>query len=327
MCTTIAMTMGEGFYFGRNMDLEYSFGEKILITPRRYRMTRKSGDALETHYAMIGMAGGSEEYPLYAEAVNEKGLCMAGLNFPGNAVYAPEPSPAKENLTPYELLLWILGTCATVQQAQEMLKTVQIINIPFTKALPVAPLHWHIADRERSIVVEPREDGLRVYENPVGVLTNNPPFPFHLTNLNCYLHLTAGFPENDFSRTLRLAPFGQGMGAVGLPGDFSPPSRFVKAAFLRENSAAPQKDEEAVTQLFHILDAVSMVRGCVITAEGKYDITTYSCCIDALHGIYYYKTYENNQIAAVNLFCENLDSTDLIKYEPIRQQQILQINR
>lgn len=322
MCTSIAMT-GNEFYFGRNLDLEYSFGEKVFVTPRNYPIARKTGDPLEHHYAMIGMAGGAEDYPLYAEAANEKGLCMAGLNFPGNARYAAQAESGRENLTPYELILWVLGTCASVDEAKRLLENTRLTAIPFREGLPVAPLHWHIADREQSIVVESCADGLHVYDNPAGVLTNNPPFPYHLTNLRCYLNLTAKSPENRFGGGLGLEPFGQGMGAIGLPGDFSPSSRFVKASFLRENSAG----DLTPAQFFHILDAVAMVRGAVVTPEGRCDITAYSCCIDADHGIYYYKTYENNQIAAVDLFREDLDGRELKRYELIRDQQIRWVNR
>lgn len=324
MCTCITY-QGEDFYFGRNMDLEYSFGEKIVITPRNYMFEFKRKAVLTSHYAMIGMATVIDEYPLYAEAVNEKGLCIAGLNFPGNAIYGEE-AEGMDNITPFEFIPWILGKCASVAEAETLLKKINIVNIPFREDLPLSPLHWMLSDKEKSIVLENGKDGMSIYENPYGVLTNNPPFEYHKMNLVNYLNLTTAYPKNRLSEGIFLEPYGQGMGGIGLPGDVSPASRFVRAVFLKENSVCQKDPLSTVSQVFHILDGVSMVRGIVITPEEKYDITTYSCCVNAQKGIYYYKTYENNQICAIQLFCEDLKSEKLICYELINRQQINYIN-
>lgn len=321
MCTSLTFQTSD-FYFGRNLDLEYNFGEKIVITPRQYPFVFKFAGTLSKHYAMIGTAQITDGCPLYAEAVNEKGLCLAGLNFPGNAVYAKAPESEKTNLAPFELFGFLLGTCATVKEAQEKLKTVCITHTAFKDGYPVAPLHWHIADKDRSIVLECTEDGMHLYENPVGVLTNNPPFPFQLTNLQNYMHLTPNPPENRFAPALKLAPYGQGMGAIGLPGDASPASRFVRAAFSKWNSELPSGEEASVTQFFHILDNVAMVAGTVRTPENKLDRTTYSCCINASRGIYYYKTYDNNQISAVSMHKTDLDGCAPVVFEQVNRQQI-----
>ena len=186
MCTSIALTTGD-FYFGRNLDLEYSFGEQVAVTPRQYPIVFRKAGECRRHYAMIGMATVVDGYPLYAEAANEKGLCIAGLNFPGNAFYSAQLSEDKANVSPFELPLWVLGKCACVEEARALLEQTHIMSIPFSEQMPLAPLHWHIADRESSIVVECMQGGMRVYDNPVGVLTNNPPFDFQLTNLRQYM--------------------------------------------------------------------------------------------------------------------------------------------
>lgn len=339
MCTCITYSSGD-FYFGRNLDLEYSFGECVVITPRRfplqYRHGKHCGDA---HYAMIGMAAsagleGPQAFPLYAEAVNEKGLCMAGLNFPGNAVYTT-PEEEKENVASFEIIARILSSCASVDEADSLLDHMNITDTAFAPGLPPAPLHWLLADRERCIVIEQTKDGLNRYDNPFGVLTNNPPFEYHLMNMNNYLNLTPENPKMRFvregktvqsedrpevmpgdqteaqpevqdRREIRLAPYSQGMGAIGLPGDFSSASRFVRAAFLRCNSVSGPEEDANVAQFFHILSNVAMVRGAVVTAEGKYDITTYSCCVNADTGTYYYRTYDDSR-----LHCVRMDSADL----------------
>ena len=321
MCTSLTFQTSD-FYFGRNLDLEYNFGEKIVITPRQYPFIFKFAGTLSEHYAIIGTAQITDGCPLYAEAVNEKGLCLAALNFPGNAVYAEAPESGKTNLAPFELFGFLLGTCATVKEAEEKLKAVCITHTAFKDGYPVAPLHWHIADKDRSLVLECIKDGMHLYENPVGVLTNNPPFPFQLTNLQNYMHLTSNPPENRFAPALKLAPYGQGMGALGLPGDASPASRFVRAAFCKWNSELPSGEEASVTQFFHILDNVAMVAGSVRTPENKLDRTTYSSCINASRGIYYYKTYNNNQISAVSMHKTDLDGCAPVVFEQVNRQQI-----
>lgn len=321
MCTSLTFQTSD-FYFGRNLDLEYNFGEKIVITPRQYPFIFKFAGTLSEHYAIIGTAQITDSCPLYAEAVNEKGLCLAALNFPGNAVYAETPESGKTNLAPFELFGFLLGTCATVKEAEEKLKAVCITHTAFKDGYPVAPLHWHIADKDRSLVLECIKDGMHLYENPVGVLTNNPPFPFQLTNLQNYMHLTSNPPENRFAPALKLAPYGQGMGALGLPGDASPASRFVRAAFCKWNSELPSGEEASVTQFFHILDNVAMVAGSVRTPENKFDRTTYSSCINASRGIYYYKTYNNNQISAVSMHKTDLDGCAPVVFEQVNRQQI-----
>ena len=250
------------------------------------------------------MASVAEGYPLYAEAVNEKGLYMAGLNFPGNAHYEADVPEGFDAVAPYELIPWILGTCGTLAEAREKLARFRPLAVPFSisqpapATLPLAPLHWHLADRTGALVLEATKDGVFLYDDPVGVLTNNPPFPFHQMNLNRYQGLSPLPAENRFSTDVSLQAFGQGCGAIGLPGDASPTSRYVKAAFHKLNSPEGKTEEERVSQFFHILDSVSMVRGSVITPEGRCDITTYSCCVSAEKGIYYYKTCENSRISA-----------------------------
>lgn len=320
MCTCITYENGD-FYFGRNLDLEYHFGEQVVITPRQFLLTFRRLPQLEQHYAMIGMASSGVDYPLYAEAVNEKGLGMAGLNFPGNACYFPE-QPDQKNVTPFELIPWVLGQCATVQEARSLLQDVSLLDQPFAPNMPLAPLHWMLADRDDCLVLESTANGLQIYENPFGVLTNNPPFPYYQAHISTYQNLTAQAPQNRFLPGAELSAYGQGLGAVGLPGDFSPASRFVKAVFLRGNAQAPKTEAESVGQFFHILDGVAMVRGSVITPEGRPDMTTYACCVNASRGIYYYKTYENNQIQAVGLHKADLESHALTWF-PLNTEQAI----
>ena len=324
MCTCMTY-QGQDFYFGRNLDLECGFGEKVVITPENYSFSFTDGVAAGHHHAMIGMASVVDNYPLYAEAVNEKGLCMAGLYYPGNAVYRRERE-GMVNLAFWELIPRILADCSSLAEAGAFLKQINVTNRPFREDMMPAPLHWMISDETGSLTVEPEAEGLKIYENKAGVLTNNPSFPWQVTNLNNYLHLTAQAPENRFAAGLDLKPFSQGMGAVGLPGDASSPSRFVKTVFLKHNSSPTEAEGDSVTRFFHILENVSMVKGTVLTPEGKEDQTIYSGCVNADKGIYYFKTCENQQISAVSMHHEDLEQEELIFYELFRQQNICHLN-
>lgn len=320
MCTAVTYRTRD-HYFGRTLDYECSYGEQVVITPRDFPFAFRHVPPLEHHYALIGMATVAQGYPLYYEATNEKGLSMAGLNFPGNACYSPCVE-GRDNVSPFELIPWMLGQCADLAQARTLLDKLHLADTPFSDSLPLFPLHWMLSDREGSLTVEAMEGGLRVYDNPVGVLTNNPPFDYQMQNLNNYLDLSPLQPENRFSSALDLKPWGQGFGMLGMPGDLSPASRFVRAAYTKLNSVSGDSEAESVGQFFHILGTVTHPRGSVRTSSGNYEITVYSCCCNTDRGIYYYTTYENSQISAVDLHRVNLDSQELFCYPLIATQQI-----
>lgn len=325
MCTAIALTTKD-FYFGRTLDYECSYGEEITITPRSYPFSFRHAGTLDTHYAMIGMAHIAEGEPLYYEAVNEKGLGMAGLNFVGNAVYRDCVS-SMDNIAQFEFIPWILAKCATVEDAKKLLQTVNLVNTPFNENYPLAQLHWLIADAAQSIVVEAVQDGLKIYDNPVGVLTNNPPFDKQLFGLNNYMHLSAKNPDNLFSGEVPLHAYSRGMGALGLPGDLSSQSRFIRASFVKSNSICGETEEESVSQYFHVIGSVEQQRGCCYVENGQYEITIYTSCCNASRGIYYYTTYGNHQITAVDMQKEDLDGRKIITYPLVQGEQIRWQNR
>ena len=312
MCTCITLN-NPGFYFGRNLDLDYSFNESVTITPRNYKFPLKNGKLFYNTYALIGMATVVNEYPLYAEAMNEKGLGMAGLNYPHHQMY-PKAKEGMVNIAPFEFIPYVLGSCATVKEARELLKDVWLDDEAFSPQLPITVLHYMIADKDEAIVIEHSDEGLKIYDNPYGVMTNNPSFPYHLENLKNYMHLSAQNSINRLSDKLEIEPYCEGMGAIGLPGDASSPSRFVKAAFLRFNSLSKAEEIANVTQFFHILDSVMMVKGSVITGNNHPDITTYSCCASSDTLTYYYKTYDNMQISAVRMNEENMRGAKLTSF-------------
>ena len=314
MCTAISYKNGDA-YFGRNLDLERGYGEQVVITPRRYPIPMRHTKPMERHHAMIGMAAVVEGYPLYFDATNEKGLSMAGLHFPGNAVYHLCAAD-KENIAPFEFIPWVLGQCRSVGEVKRLMEKVNLVNVNFSPRLPVSPLHWMVSDRESSIVIESLKDGLAVYDDPFNVLTNNPPFPYHQINMSNYMGLGTGPAPTQFRGALPLENYSLGMGAIGLPGDFSSASRFVRAVFVKENSVSAQNEKSNVNQFFHILNSVAMPKGCVWTENG-FEYTRYSSCCNANKGIYYYTTYQNLNVRSVSMHNVDLEQSCLYAYGEI----------
>ena len=308
MCTSICYRSNAS-YFGRNLDLDRGYGECVVITPRNFEIKMRCEKPIKSHYAMIGMATVVEDFPLYYEATNEKGLSMAGLNFPENAVYC-QFAEGKDNVTPFELIPWILAQSACVDEAKTQLGKINLVNIDFNEQLPLSPLHWMISDKNCSVVAEPLKDGLRIYDDPFEVLTNNPPFEYHCTNVSNYMGLSAGLASSQFGKRIPMKNYSLGMGALGLPGDFSSASRFIRAFFVKENSASERNEKSNVNQFFHILNSVAMPKGCVRSADG-FEYTRYSSCCNADRGIYYYTTYDELEIRAINMHDADLNKSNL----------------
>ena len=319
MCTSISYTTKD-HYFGRNLDMECSFGEKVVITPKNYPFRFKHLRENNEHFAMIGIGIIKDDFPLYYEATNEKGLSMAGLSFKTSAVYN-DFDIDKENICVFELIPYILGNCSTVDEARKRFEKINIVSTPFNEEMETAELHWMISDRDYSITVECVQDGLKIYYNPVHVLTNNPEFPMQIFNLNNYMSLTREEPETRFAEGFDFNKYSRGMGAIGLPGDLSSMSRFVRAAFTRLNSICGESENDSISQFFHILQSISQSDGCARVGD-TFEKTIYSSCCNTDKGIFYYTTYYNNQISAIDIYRENLDNNKLIIYNLINEQNI-----
>ena len=288
MCTSLSLPTNGGRLFGRTLDLDAHFGERITLSPRRYPFSFRDCYPLTRHYALLGTATVIDEYPLYAEAMNEKGLCMAGLRFAESAVYAPHPREGRLNLAPWELIPYLLSTCATVYEAKDALEGIWVWDRPFSGAVGAAPLHWHIVDADSShsgLILEVTAAGMSLYPDEAGVLTNEPPYPRQLTALQ---DLT--IPRGD---------------VLGLSGDYSSPSRFLRAATLRqwwiEQENPCEGRDLAISQFFSILGAVSPTVGAVTTPEGGCHRTLYTCCMDTATGTYYRRTESEISVSSVSL--------------------------
>ncbi|MGM9971748.1 MAG: choloylglycine hydrolase [Anaeroplasmataceae bacterium] len=322
MCTAATYKTKDS-YFGRTLDYEFSYGEEIVIVPRNYTFNYKKIDKVSSHYAIIGMAHVVDNHPLFYDAINEHGLGIAGLNFVGNAIYN-DYKENKINIAPYEIIPWILGSSRTVSEAIELINKMNILNIPYSEYLPLAKLHWIISDNSRSITVESVADGIKIYDNKVGILTNNPPFDMQMFALNNYMHLSNKNPNNSFG-DIDLKAYSRGLGALGLPGDLSSQSRFIRATFVKLNSKSDDDELSSISQFFHILNSVDQQKGCCDVGEGKYEYTIYTSCCNLNKGIYYYTTYNNHQITAIDMHKRNLDDNKLYCYNLIMNEQIKEI--
>lgn len=318
MCTSLFVRLrGAGnphILFGRNMDIETHFGEWVVITPRDYPFQFRCLPALETHYAMIGMAAVQDGYPLYADAMNEKGLCMAGLHFPHNAVYVPPCGFAEEahRIAPFELIPYLLGCCSTVSEVKAALDGLVISDIHFSAALPNTPLHWHVAAPDGGMIMEATATGLQLYDDHFGVLTNNPPYPYHVANLHRYDGLDSQTPPLVRADGTPLGnTYDLGLGMVGLPGDYTSPARFVRCATLRRLTDWSVSGEAAIARFFSLLGAVAPPVGCVRTPEGESHATRYTCCMDTRARCYHVITNEKITPLSVTLTDERCDGEAL----------------
>lgn len=316
MCTAVKF-ISNGFYFGRTLDNDTGYAEEIVVTPRRRKLCFRQAETLVAHHAIIGMATVVDNLPLYYDGCNDVGLAMAGLNLVGPTEYC-EPVGDKTNIASFEFIPWVLGQCRTVAEAKKLIACTNMTKEQVNPDLPNGMLHWMIADRDQAIVVESDASGLHVYDNPVGVMTNNPPFPTQLFSLNNYMALSPRPPENSFSDKLTLDRYSRGMGAFGLPGDLSSQSRFIRAAFTALNSTCCNDCISSVNQFFHIMDTVAQTRGCCVMDNGEYETTIYTACCDVDNGVYYYNSYGNRRLSAVDMKKTNVDGVALIRYPMIK---------
>ena len=297
MCTSLSIPTRDGRHlFGRTLDLDSHFGEAVTLTPRLYPFSFRDCYPLTRHYALLGMAKAVDGYPLYAEAMNEKGVCMAGLRFAKSAVYAPVPCEGRLNLAPWELIPYLLSTCATLYEVRNALEDISVWDKPFSDTVGTAPLHWHVVDADPDhggLILEITSAGVRIYPDEAGVLSNEPPYPDQLNRLVALPYLRGD--------------------AVGLPGDYSSPSRFLRTSTLRrwwmERGMPCMKDVEggdpALAQFFTMLEAASPTAGAVMTSEGGCHRTLYACCMDTGRGVYHYRT--EGEVSVSSASFEGLD--------------------
>ena len=299
MCTAVRFTDDRGnLFFGRNLDWSRDYGQAVMRTPGSAAVPaafERPGDPARGH-DVIGVGITALGVPLYFDCANDAGLAVAGLNFPRSARYAPGPVDGTVNVAAYEFPYWVARSFASVAEVRAALAGVTVVARPVSEQLPVASLHWIVADASGAIVVECLEGGMRVWDDDADVLTNEPDFGWHRQNLRNYLTLTDDDLDGVTWGRAELSAFGSGLGMRGVPGDYSGPSRFVKVAFVNAHYPARSGERDNVTRLFRTLGSVAVPEGCVRMADGSYERTLYTSGFSAATRTYYYATYDDPQV-------------------------------
>lgn len=305
-CTGISLTAQDGSYI-QGRTIEWAQGElrsEYVVIPRKHPLrsfTPEGSNGMEftAHYGMVGLA--VEQEAFVAEGINEAGLSAGLFFFPRYGNYGPyDPEERTRTIADLQLVTWILTQCRTIDEVKAAIGTVRVVALD-----PSASLHWRIGDPSgRQVVLEFVDGTPRFYENPVGVLTNAPGFPWHLTHLENYVNLYPGNAPARRLSDLTLQPLGGNSGFLGIPGDATSPSRFVRAAFYR--ASAPQRATalDTVTLCFHLLNNFDIPIGIEHPEGESPDIpsaTQWTSVIDLTHRRIYYKTAYNNSIRCIDL--------------------------
>ncbi|MEG0133894.1 MAG: choloylglycine hydrolase [Clostridium sp.] len=317
MCTALTVKTKQGeVLFGRDLDYVVNFNQSVHLIPRKYKWRSGVTDKSEyVKYAILGMGAVFNTYPYLTDGFNENGLGCAMLYFPGYASYNKNLQENSVNLSPYDVILWILGNFKTVEEVVVAFREVNIVDLPKLEDYLPTEYHWIVTDRSgKSIVIESTKEKLSIYQDKLGILTNSPTFYWQMTNLKQYIHLTPKQPTDAYWGEQKLTPLGQGAGAIGMPGDNTPPSRFVRIAFIKNFMPIPIDEEAGVIEFFNALNTVFEVKGSLITPDGLHETSIYTSCMNLQKRVYYYSTYYNNRINAITMKGEDLDSKEIIKY-------------
>ena len=308
MCTAMRFNDSKGnVFFGRNYDWTFSYGETPIMTPLNFKANSPYGAIESIKYAVLGMGIVSDETPLYFDASNTEGLNVAGLNFAQYCVYEQEPQKDKTNVCVFEFPLWVTSQFKTVDEVEEALGNVVIVNRAVSDDLPASPLHWMIADANRSIVVECTKRGLEVFDNDVDVLTNQPGYEWHRDNIRNYMRLSPEYPQKSSWAKADMVPFGTGAGNDGLPGGCGAAARFVRAAYYNACYPVCEGENKNIARMLHSLSGVMMIDGATTISDGSYEKTLYSSCFSSATNTYYFHTYDD-----INIKSTSFDDFDLM---------------
>lgn len=335
-CTTFRLQAKDGAWVvGRSMELGLDLESNVMLVPRQFALTAmlpgmKPGMAWSSKYGFLGI--NTFNLGVATDGMNEVGLSAHALYIPGFFEYQPFPADGQHVIANTDLVNWALSQFESVDQVREALNKVTVYGLDIPKA-GVQPLHWSIRDAKGgSIVIEYVKGQLVVYDNPVGVLTNAPNFDWHMTNLRNHINLTNINVDGLKLGSTTLPPIGQGTGLIGLPGDYTPPSRFLRATALAYSSVPAEHAKGAANLAFHILNAVDIPIGAVAEKNPAkdggqdklaYEQTQWATVYDLKNKIAYFRTYGNLNIQQVDL--GRVDFTGkAIQYVPMSREMVAQ---
>ena len=332
-CTTLLVTAKDGAVVsGRTMEFGFDVKSDLMVVPAGTLMTGSlpggvKGISYTTKYGMIG--ANALGFPVIVDGINEQGLFVSDLYFPGYAGYADvTPENAPRAMASYEFGNWLLGNFATVDEVRAHLQDIVLVSTAVEALGGPPPLHFIIRDRSgKSLVIEPIEGKLKVYDDPVGVLTNSPSLDWHLTNLRNYNGLTAqNTPSLQLGGNFALPQFGQGTGMFGLPGDATPPSRFVRAVAYSQTALPVSTAAEAVLQVFHIMNSFDIPLGSVRDKSGDaihIDYTVWTSVADLRNDRWYFRTYNDQAIRLVDLHKALAAAGNKVQFIPMSSEQTI----
>ena len=309
-CTSLRVKTADGLvFYARTMEGGEPFHSSVSVIPKgtEYQGTltdgTQAGLAWTTKYGMVGM--NTYGLPVISDGLNEAGLVAGNLMFPGYAGYqAFDPAKASSTIAQYEVITWILSNFATVDEVKDAIKTIRVSKGP-EALVGKLPLHYTVHDSKGdSIVIEYVNGELKVYDNPLGVMTNSPPFDWHLANLRNYVNLSATNPKPFTVEGLKQSGFGQGSGMLGLPGDYTPPSRFVRMVALVHSSLPVTGADNGLNLAMTIIDNIDIPIGSVRDMSGKepvYDQTQWAVVSDLSGKRFYFHTYNNKDWRMVDV--------------------------
>lgn len=327
MCTAIKLTSPSGTVrLGRNLDFGMETDPHLIsISAGATWNEHASGRAVTDRHAILSVGQFGTGYPVLLDGVNDAGLAGGVLFFPGYAAF-PEPGEATGDMCDaLDLIRLVLGSCATVDEVRAELGRTTVVGVPNNVTHEVAPVHWIFSDRSGAcVVVEVTEAGQKVHDNPAGVLTNSPDFSWQLTNLRNYIGARPEQPAPVKWSGAALAPFGEGAGCSMLPGGYTPPERFVRAAFMAANVEVPEDEAGAVAAMLHALEPEAVPTGSATNGEGPGDHTQYTALMNTETGDYHFRTYENPMVFSARMADllpggKNADGSDVIDHGSIRR--------
>lgn len=331
-CTGILLkTSNNNYVYGRTLEFGEDLKSEILFIPRGYHLTaltpsqQPEGLSWDSKYAAVG----TNAYNLtgFVDAINEKGLAGGLFYFPGFAKYQEvNPDQYKQSLPMWFLLTWILTNFENIQEIKAAITKILVSNASYPGSQEIIPAHLIIHDESgKCIVIEYVDGKLNIHDNPIGIITNSPAFDWHMTNLRNYINLSpVNSMPNVFNGT-EFAQLGQGSGMHGLPGDFTPPSRFVRAAAFVQSSPTQATELDAVKHAFHILNNFDIPKGSVMSKDGVSEYTSWTSVTDIKNRVFYFKTYDNFQIQKIDLTKLDLNSKDIKKYSMNRKEEIIDL--
>lgn len=316
MCTAITLkSIEQDYILARNMDFSLELNPEMILFPRNYPLIYgKDEDQLINHYAFMGLAKKLDSY-MIADGINEHGIAGAALYFKGFADYESTHDNGENasSLYPESVMSYMLATCNSLEAVSDQFTKIKIEerNIPGMNIIP--PLHWIFQDAEgKGIIVEITKEGLSIYPNEIGVMANSPEYPWHLTHARLFAGLDITTSKKRTVNGYEYNPFG-GDGSFGLPGDYTSPSRFVRALFNLQTSNAEQTDTQSIIRAMHILGTVNIPKGVIHTATKALDYTQYSTYIVTNNLTYCYRMYDDLIPKYFNLKDYTLDGDTITK--------------